>query len=189
MHADARGENAPRQRPTTVAYVGTSLDGFIARPDGDVSWLPPPAEGQDYGWSEFIATIDALVMGRATFEKVLSFGGWPYEGTPVYALSQTLEGVPQRLEGKAEVSSLAPHPLMQRLAAVGHDRIYVDGGRIIQSFLRADLLDEIVVTTAPILIGKGIPLFGSIDADMPWEHLSTQTYDGGLVKSSYRRKR
>ena len=184
-------------RPQTVVYVGTSLDGFIARPDGGIDWLDLPepesdSEGpaEDYGWAEFIATIDAMVMGRATFELLLGLDTWHYGEIPVTVLSRTLEAVPEHLAGKARVSSLGPHEVLAELAGQGARRVYVDGGRAVQSFLALDLIDELVVTRLPILIGEGIPLFGPLDGDLRWEHRSTRVYEaGGLVKSTYRRAR
>ena len=175
-------------RPTTTVYIATSLDGFIARPGGEIDWLGEPEEGEDYGWAEFIAGIDAIVMGRATFEQVLTFGTWPYEGTPLTVLSTTMKTIPEHLKGKAEVSSLQPLALLEHLAAMGRKRVYVDGGKTIQSFMRAGLIDELIITRLPVLIGQGIPLFGPLDGDAAWEHLSTKTFGKGLVKSSYRRR-
>lgn len=173
-------------RPDMVAYIATSLDGFIARTDGGIDWLPSPPEGEDFGWSEFIADIDAIVMGRKTFEQVLSFGVWPYEGTPLFVLSSTLSEVPEHLAGKAECVCLEPDELMTYLSERGHRRVYVDGGQTIQSLLRGGLLDELIVTTIPVLIGSGIPLFGALEGDVSWHHLETETLLGGLVRSRYR---
>lgn len=188
--AAAGVKEAARQagRSSTVVYIGTSLDGFIARPDGAIDWMgEPPAEGEeDCGWAEFHASIDAIVMGRGTFEKVLTFGTWPYGVTPVTVLSSTLRSIPPHLGDKAELSSEAPRALLQRLASRGRKRVYVDGGRTIQGFMRAGLIDELIVTTIPVLIGQGIPLFGPLDGDLRWEHVSTRTYTEGLVKSHYR---
>lgn len=176
-------------KPKTTVYIAKSLDGFIARLDGSIDWLGEPEEGEDYGWAEFIATIDTIVMGRVTFEQVLTFGTWPYEGTPVVVLSTTLRSAPEGLQGKVELSSLEPRELVRALNERGFGRIYVDGGKTIQSFLRDDLIDELIITTLPVLIGQGIPLFGPIDSDMAWEHRSSQVFERGLVKCSYRRCR
>jgi dihydrofolate reductase len=174
-------------RAESVVYIATSLDGFIARSDGGIDWLPTPPEGEDFGWAAFIADIDAIVMGRKTFETVLSFGIWPYEGTPLFVLSSTLSAVPEHLAGKAECLCLEPTALMAHLAERGYRRIYVDGGQTIQGLLREGLLDELIVTTIPVLIGSGIPLFGALPADIVWRHLGTETLTGGLVRSRYRR--
>jgi dihydrofolate reductase len=176
-------------RPGTVAYIATSLDGFIARSDGGIDWLGEPPEGEDYGWAAFLATIDAIVMGRATFEQVATFDSWPYEGKPLTVLSSTMRAVPEHLRDKAEFSTLDPGDLLRQLSARGRKRVYVDGGRTIQSFLRNDLIDEIVITRLPLLIGEGIPLFGSLGSDLAWAHLATEVIGEGLVKSAYRRRR
>jgi dihydrofolate reductase len=176
-------------RPQTVAYIATSIDGFIAKADGALDWLPEPPSGEDYGWADFIAEIDAIVMGRHTFETVLGFDAWSYEGTPVLVLSSTLRAVPAHLSAKAEVACMEPQDLLADLAKRGYERVYIDGGKTIQSFLRHDLLDELVITTIPILLGGGIPLFGPLDQPLRWEHASTQVLSGGLVKATYRRPR
>ena len=178
-------------RSETVVYCGTSLDGFIARPDGAIDWLSSgdEPEGEDYGFAEFMATVDAIVMGRNTFELLLTFSSWPYGATPLFVLSSTLKDVPESAKGKAEVTSLAPLALLESLAARGVRRAYVDGGKTVQSFLRADLIDELVLTRLPILIGEGIPLFGPTGRDLRWSHEGTKVYDPGLVRSRYRRVR
>lgn len=169
-------------------YVGTSLDGFIARPDGAIDWMgEPPTGGEDYGWAEFKATIDGIVLGRVTFDKLLTFDHWSYGSLPVTVLSTTMKSVPDGLPGKVEVSSLPPHELLRRLAERGQKRVYVDGGKTIHGFLREGLIDELIVTTLPVLIGRGIPLFPPLDHDAAWELVFTKTYTGGLVKSAYRR--
>jgi len=172
----------------TVVYVAVSLDGFIARKDGSVDWLPDPPEGEDFGWAEFFGSVDAIVMGRATFEVVLNFGVWHYGDTPVTVVSRTMTGIPKHLEAKAELSQLAPEPLLQQLAARGHRRVYVDGGRVVQSFLAEDRIDELVLTTVPMLLGEGIPLFGALKASLTWDLVSSETLSGGLVQSRYRRR-
>lgn len=174
--------------PVGVVYVGTSLDGFIARKDGGIDWLGEPTGDDDFGWAEFMAGIDHIVMGRNTFEMVVGFGVWPYEGIPLTVLTTTLTDVPQSHRGKATVSAESPTALMARLGAAGARRVYVDGGQTVKSFMRAGLIDELQLTTIPVLIGEGIPLFGPLDADIHWEFESAETYPGGLVKRRYRRK-
>lgn len=169
--------------------MATSLDGFIARPDGELDWLgDPPEDGEDYGWAGFLASLDAIVMGRATFEKVLSFGVWPYGELPLTVLSSTLREVPRHLAGTVDVSGLAPAALLAELGERGRRRIYVDGGRTVQSFMAEGLIDELVLTTIPVLIGQGIPLFGALKEDVRWQHVSTDAFASGLVQSTYRRR-
>jgi dihydrofolate reductase len=170
-------------------YVGTSLDGFIARKDGDIGWLVKFENWEvNDSYREFISTIDAIVIGRGTFEKVLTFPSWPYD-TKVFVLSASLKQVPDVLSGKVIVLSMKPRELLTYLSSKGYGRIYVDGGRVIQGFLREDCIDEIIITRVPVLIGSGIPLFGSLDNDLQFKHLRTNEYSNGLVKSHYERKR
>jgi dihydrofolate reductase len=176
-------------RPTTIVYIATSLDGFIARLDGALDWLGAPPDGEDYGWAEFLASIDAIIMGRITFEQVLTFGQWPYEGKHLAVLSTTMESGPEHLQDRVEVSSLSPIALLRRLGGQGHERVYVDGGKTVQGFLRADLIDELVITRIPVLLGEGLPLFGELPGDMVWDHTGTEAFENGLVKSGYRRCR
>lgn len=179
-------------RSTTVVYVALSLDGFIARLDGGIDWLdlPEEDENEDYGWAEFISQIDHIVMGRATFEKVLEFGTWPYGERPLTVLSTTLTSVPEALaQHDVRIASMEPRALLEDLWETGCRRVYVDGGRTVQGFLAEDLIDELVLTTIPVLIGQGIPLFGPMARDLRWSHASTETFAQGLVKSHYVRDR
>jgi dihydrofolate reductase len=172
-----------------TVYIATSLDGYIARENGDLDWLLniDNAGGDDYGYADFIGTIDALVMGRGTFEKVLSFPSWPYD-RPVYVLSTTLTEVPEHLRENVHLISMPVAQAMQHVSELGHASIYVDGGKTIQEFLRSDLIDELIVTRIPVLIGSGIPLFGPLERDVHFHHVETTTYSNGLVKSHYRRR-
>lgn len=168
-------------------YIATSLDGFIARPDGGLDWLPPIVpEIEDYGYRAFSDSIDTLVMGRATYEVALTFGAWPYEGKRTVVLSSGRPTVPEHLKAHVETTSLPPRLLAAHLEATGSRSVYVDGGKTIQSFLRAGLIDEITLTTVPVLIGSGLPLFGPLDADVRLELLSSRSFAGGLVQSTYR---
>ncbi|MEZ7809649.1 dihydrofolate reductase family protein [Alcaligenes phenolicus] len=175
---------------TAHVFIGTSLDGFIAKPDGDIAWLlerSDPAE--DHGYMAFIADKDAVVMGRGTYEKVLTFDVWPYQ-LPVVVLSRQLAdtSVPEHLQGKVRFSRQTPEQLMKQLAAENLQRIYVDGGQLIQSFLRAGLVHEMILSTMPVLIGEGRRLFGDVNQDMDWRLLSSQSFPSGLVQSRYQFK-
>ena len=173
----------------TTVYVGTSLDGFIARKDGDIDWLVKYQNKEVHdSYHEFISRIDAMVIGRGTFEKVLSFPEWPYE-KKVFVLSSSLKQIPDTLNEKATLVAMNPPALLSYLAAKRFSNIYVDGGKVIQSFLKEDLIDELVITKVPELIGSGIPLFGYLDNDLQFEHIHTNIYSDGLVKSHYVRKR
>ena len=173
---------------TAHAFIATSLDGFIARPDGDIDWLlqrDDPSE--DHGYAAFIADKDAIVMGRGTYEKVLTTGPWAYD-LPVTVLSTQLANtpVPDTLKGKVRFSDLPPGALMQALARENVGRIYVDGGKVVQSFLREGLIADIVVTTVPVLIGAGKPLFGALSDDIDLQLIDSQRFASGLVQSAYR---
>ena len=173
----------------TMVYVGTSLDGFIARKDGDIGWLVK-FENQEVhdSYGEFINKIDAIVIGRGTFEKVLSFPSWPYE-KKVFVLSTSLKQIPEILMGKVTLVSMQPGELLTYLSKEGFSTIYIDGGKVIQSFLREDLIDELIITTVPVLIESGIPLFDNLGNDLPFKHIRTSVYPNGLVKSHYGRER
>ncbi|QXJ19734.1 dihydrofolate reductase [Actinomadura graeca] len=170
-------------RPFTAAvFIATSLDGYIARADGDIEWLTSRGEqAGDAGYEEFAAGVDTLVLGRASYEKVLTFGAWPYEGMRVVVLSTRL---PQDADPRVTVVR-DMDALMEDLAAHGARRVYADGGQVVQSFLRADLVDELTVTTVPVLLGGGLPLFGALDRDVDLAHRSTRVLGGGLVQSTY----
>ena len=174
----------------TIVYIATSLDGFIARKDGNIDWMIniENPTNDDYGYAEFINTIDAIVMGRGTFEKVLTFSSWPY-AKRVFVLSTTRKSVPNSLKGKVSLLSMTPREVLSFLTKEGYSSIYVDGGRTIQSFLRDDLIDELIVTKIPMLIGSGIPLFSDLAHDLSFNHIETRTYPNGLVKSHYTRNR
>lgn len=173
---------------TGHVFIATSLDGFIARTDGDIGWLlerDDPAE--DHGYPAFIADKDAIVMGRGCYEKVLTMGEWAYD-RPVLVLSRQLAGkpVPDNLQGKVRFSDSTPAQAMAQLEAAGARRVYVDGGRLVQSFLRDGLIADLVVTTVPVLIGTGRPLFGALPRDVSLALESSRRFPSGLVQSTYR---
>jgi len=129
-----------------------------------------------------------MVIGRGTYEKVLSFPEWPYE-KKVFVLSTSLKQITGTLNEKATLIAMKPAVLLNYLSDKGFSNIYVDGGKVIQSFLKEDLIDELIITRVPELIGTGIPLFGYLDNDLRFEHIKTNIYSDGLVKSQYERKR
>ena len=177
----------------TSVYVGCSVDGFIARTDHRLDFLDSaePVEG-DMGFTDFMASIDVLVMGRTTFEVVIDLVTgddglrWPYQDVPVVVMSTGNPAVPIELEGSVETTDKAPADLLDELSARGFRHVYLDGGRTIQSFLRDGLVDEITVTTIPILIGAGIPLFGALDGDIVLEHVDTVVFENGCLQTRYR---
>lgn len=171
-------------------FIATSLDGFIARCNGDLDWLDEAnrgvPEGEDMGFQAFLASVDALVMGRLTFEQVLGFGVWPYGVTPVIVLSSGKVEVPPPLHGVVSISSEQPEALVRRLESEGVRKLYVDGGLTIRRFLAARLIHEITLTTVPVVLGEGRPLFGPGAADIRLTHLETRALAGGFVQSRYR---
>ncbi len=164
-------------------FIATSLDGFIARANGDLDWLPHGG-GEEHGYEAFIATVDALVIGRKTYETVLGFDSWPYGGKPVYVLS-TRALAPAPPGAVVERMSGAPADIVSQLAARGVGHAYIDGGITIQGFLQAGLIQRLVITRIPVLLGSGIPLFGALDRDVALKHLETRQYASGLVQSEY----
>jgi len=164
-------------------FIGTSVDGFIARANGDLDFLPPGG-GEPHGYEEFMATVDVLVIGRKTYETVLNFDRWPYAEKPVVVLS-THPLAPAPPEAVVEHMSGTPAEIVSRLASRGIGHIYVDGGNTIQRFLRAGLIDRLIVTRVPVLIGAGVPLFGELPSDIALKHVATRQYVSGLVQSEY----
>ena len=164
-------------------FIGTSLDGFIARANGEFDFLPEGG-GEPHGYNEFMATVDTVVMGRKTFETVLTMSSWPYGKKRVVVLSsQPLDlsaahGVVERMSGP-------PAEIVSKLAASGAKHLYVDGGITIQRFLRDGLIQRLVITRVPVLIGDGIPLFGALPRDIQLRHIATKQYPSGLVSSEY----
>jgi len=164
-------------------FVGVSLDGFIARPDGSFDFLPQDG-GEPHGYEEFFSSIDALLMGRKTYETALSFGAWPYGDKPVFVLS-THPLAPAPVGAIVERMSGDPRDIAERLTARGVRHTYVDGGLTVQSFLRAGLIHRLVITRVPVLVGTGISLFGPVDRDIVLEHVATRQFASGLVQSEY----
>ncbi|MGW6820131.1 dihydrofolate reductase family protein [Streptomyces sp. NPDC055005] len=180
-HVSAANTRTTRTFRTAVT-IGVSLDGFIARSDGDIEWLTSRGEeAGDSGFEEFMAGIDTLAMGRNTYEKVLTFGFWPYEGKRVAVLSTTLTADDPRITVHRTLDDL-----LAALTAQGAKNVYVDGGLIVQTFLREGLLDELTLTTAPVLLGSGIPLFGPLHADVDLTLDSAKALGGGFTQATYR---
>ncbi len=173
-----------------IVFIAQSLDGFIAGKNGEIDWLNsiPNPEQEDMGYKNLMEEIDALIMGRVTFETVCTFeGSWPYE-KPVFVLSNTLKKVPEKYASKV---FMVQGPLKQVLANLhnkGFLKLYIDGGSTIQNFLKEDLINELRITTIPILLGGGAPLFGDLNERLKWEHVKTQVYFNQAVQSHYKRK-
>ncbi|MGD1854458.1 MAG: dihydrofolate reductase family protein [Leptolyngbyaceae cyanobacterium] len=171
-------------------YIAASLDGFIATADGGLDWLDeiPNPEQSDFGYGDFVTTIDAIVMGRNSFEKVLTFDTWPYD-KPVFVLSKRLTQVPKNLASPVEIVQGDLKALVHRLNQQGYKNLYIDGGGTIQSFLAEDMIDEMTITRIPILLGSGIPLFGTLVKELRFHHQKTELFNNALVKSTYIRLR
>lgn len=166
-------------------FVGTSVDGFLARRDGTFDFLP--AEPEPHGYEEFMASVDTLVIGRHTFETVMGFEGWGYGKKRVVVLSsRPMDLAAARARGAIiEQMNGEPAEIVAKLEADGAKHLYVDGGVTIQRFLRAGLIQRLVITRVPVLIGDGIPLFGSLPHDVNLRHVSTRSFPSGLVQSEY----
>jgi dihydrofolate reductase len=165
-------------------FIATSVDGFIARSNGDIDWLPAGG-GEDHGYNAFMATVDALVIGRNTFETVLGFGSWPYGTKPVFVLTNRPYASPPPPGAVLEFMSGSPPQVVSALASRGFRHVYVDGGITIQGFLKAGLIQQLIITRVPRLIGSGIPLFGALSHDVLLRHVATTPYPSGLVTSVY----
>ena len=199
-------------KPKCSVYMGSSLDGFIARNDGGIDWLNfdspnersndergndergnddsgvEDSDSEDYGFAEFMESVDMLLMGRHTFELVLTFDEWVYGDTHLTVLSSTLgpEAIPAHMEGRVSITSGDPAEILEDLAEKGVQHVYVDGGITVQEFIAAGLIDEITIGIIPILIGDGIPLFGPLEGDVRLEHIATRSFPSGLVQVKYR---
>ena len=165
-------------------FVGTSVDGFIARHNGTFDFLSHGGD-EPHGYDEFISTVDVIVIGRKTFETILGFPEWPYGKTQVIALSTGKLDFSKFPAALVEQMSGAPAEIVQRLTARGFKHAYVDGGITLQGFLRAGLVQRLTITRVPVLIGEGIPLFGTLTKDVRLRHIATHSYASGLVKSEY----
>lgn len=172
-------------------FIARSLDGYIADRDGGLDWLNtvPNPDHLDLGYENFLEGVDAIILGRTTFEVVCSFDmEWPYK-IPVFVLSRTLSSVPDTLKDKAEVVNGPLPDILKQLHKKGFFRLYIDGGATIQSFLKEDLIDELIITIIPIMLGGGIPLFGELPSELEFEHVESVLYLDALVQDTYRRKR
>jgi dihydrofolate reductase len=166
-------------------FIGTSVDGFIARPNGEYDFLPEGG-GEPHGYDEFIESVDALVIGRKTFETVQAFATWPYGKKRVVVLSTRILDFSALREYPVEQMAGDPAEIVSNLAKRGFQHIYVDGGITIQKFLSAGMIQRLIITHVPVLIGQGIPLFGALPGDVQLQHVATKEFASGLVQSEYR---
>jgi dihydrofolate reductase len=177
-------------RARCSVFIATSVDGFIAREDGTIDWLQranavvPP--GEDCGYSAFMGSIGAIVIGRRTFETVCAFADWPYGETPVVVMSRQPLTLPSTLPASVSASDDTPASVVRRLSEGGAARLYVDGGELIQSFLRDDLVDDLTITVIPTLLGAGRRLFGPLPRELDLQHVATRSWEFGFVQHEYR---
>lgn len=175
-----------QRRPKLSVFIATSIDGYIAKKDDGLDWLetfssPLESPNEDYGFKEFLNQVDALVMGSNTYKIAASANNWPYEGKRVIVLSSTLSSVCD----KAEIYSGNLHQLTKKLYSEGIKHIYVDGGKTISQFLNENLVDEIILSIIPVILGTGIPLFNKIQHETWCRLVSTKAYSNGLVQLRY----
>lgn len=176
--------------PKVSVFIATSLDGFISRKDGSIDWLmrfneTVPA-GEDCGYKEFMSSIDLIVMGRNTFEQVLTFGDWPYKGKNLVVLSSKLQVIPVHLKNMVTIENDNPKNLLIKFSGHGYKNIYLDGAITIQNFLQEGLVDELTLTTIPILLGEGKSLFGKIDKEIQLQLIESKPYSFGVVQTKYK---
>src|ERR1700722_18285928 len=170
------------ERPKISIYIAMSIDGYIARKDGGLDWLEYGHVGdEDYGFKKFINGIDALVLGRNTYEVVSGFAKWPYEGKRVIVLSNTLKSV--RKDAELFYGPLTD--LASKLHSEGIKHMWVDGGITVSKFLEAGLVDDITISVIAMALGSGIPLFSTMSREHKCRLLSTQSYPSGLVQLKY----
>ena len=173
---------------TNSVYIATSLDGYIATQSDGIAWLNnfPNPTNSDYGYHEFIDSIDAIVMGRRTYELVSTETPWPYQ-KKVFILSSTLTEVNPEMVDRVEIVTGDVSTIVSKLHQQGYQHLYVDGGATIQSFMKKQLIDELIISKIPVVLGGGVPLFSLLEQPQWFEHCSTEVFEGGLVKSHYRR--
>ena len=171
-------------------FIAVSLDGCIADDKGSVDFLYkyPDIPGEDMGYYSFMSSIDALVMGRKTFETVLGFGvEWPYQ-KPVFVWSTQLQTVPLELKDKVFLINGTVESILLQLKKLNYHHLYIDGGKTIQSFLNEDLIDEMIITTVPVLLGKGIKLFDNLGMPLYFTCTSSKNFANGLTQSCFVKK-
>ncbi len=174
-----------------IVFIGRSLDGFIAGKNGELDWLDmiPNTNSVEMGFADLMQEIDAVVMGKTTFEVVCGFGGaWPYS-KHVFVLSNSLKQIPEKWKEKASLLKGSPQDVLSEIHQKGYFKLYIDGGRTVQDFLKEDLIDELRITTIPILLGGGFPLFGELPKRLEFEHVESKLFLDQIVQNCYKRKR
>lgn len=171
-------------------YIATSLDGYIAREDGNIDWLNEASastpEGEDYGYAKFMSTVDALVMGRNTYEQMVQLDTWFYGNKHIFVLSSKSVKIPDHLKATVFHASGTPKDICDSLEKQGYKHLYIDGGVTVQRFLDAGLINDMIITIIPILLGNGISLFGNSQKDIPLQLIKTQSFDSGFAQLTYK---
>ena len=173
-----------------IVFTAKSLDGYIAGKQGELDWLEtiPNPKNEDMGYNQLMNEIDAIVLGRNTYETVCSFkGDWPYP-KPVFVLSNTIINIPEKLNGKITLLSGNPNDILTEIHEKGYFKLYIDGGKTIQNFLTEDLIDELIITTIPILIGGGYSLFGELQQPLKFNLIESKLFLNQIVQNHYKRK-
>ncbi len=174
-----------------IVFIAKSLDGFIAGKNGELDWLHsiPNPDNIDMGFNSLMEEIDAVIMGRTTYETVCGFGGeWPYN-KHVFVLSNSLKNVPEKLEKKVTLINGTPQEILDKIYDRGFFKLYIDGGRTVQNFIKEDLIDELIITTIPILLGGGFPLFGDLANPIEFEHIESKLFLNQVIQNHYKRRK
>ncbi len=171
----------------TSVFIAQSLDGFIAKKDGDIEWLneaSQKAKDEDLGYESFMESCDYLIMGKNSFMKVLSFDTWPYDGEKVIVVSSTLKRLPEDIKNVTLFNGDIKD-LHTKLKNENCKKLYIDGGKLISSFLNENLVTDITVTNIPIFLGKGIKLFNNVNTKLQFKAKESTVFPSGLVKIKY----
>ncbi|MEC3908337.1 dihydrofolate reductase family protein [Tamlana sp. 2201CG12-4] len=178
-------------KPKNIVFLGKSIDNYIAGKNGELDWLDmiPNPDQLDMGYNNLMNEVEAIVMGRTSFETVLGFDmEWPYK-KQVFVLSRSLKTVPKNLEDKVTLIQGDENKVLDTIHKKGFNNLYIDGGKVVQNFLKQDLIDELCLTTIPIVLGDGIPLFDVLPKSLEFEHIKTEVFYNQIVQSCYKRKR
>ncbi|TXG35247.1 dihydrofolate reductase family protein [Seonamhaeicola maritimus] len=178
-------------KPKNIVFVGKSIDNYIAGKNGELDWLDmiPNPDQLDMGYNNLMDEIDAIVMGRTSFKTVLGFDiEWPYK-KQVFVLSRSLKTVPKNIEDKVTLIKGDENEVLETIHKKGFNKLYIDGGKVVQNFLKQDLIDELRLTTIPIVLGDGISLFEALPKSLEFEHVKTEVFYNEIVQSCYKRKR
>lgn len=174
-----------------IIFLGKSIDNYIAGKNGELDWLEmvPNPDQVDMGYNDLMNEIDAIIMGRTTFETVLSFDiEWPYK-KPVFVLSRSIKNIQQNLKDKVTLLSGNEIEVLKTIHKKGFKNLYIDGGKVVQNFLKQDLIDELRLTTIPIILGNGVSLFDMLPKSLEFTHLKTEVFYNQIVQSCYKRNR